>query len=78
MDFLDTPEGAGICRDATDTAIVILDYRPGGTQKTVIHDDRCGAAPAGMAALEQAIDRLTGAGHLIARPIPPPLPSKAT
>jgi hypothetical protein len=66
MDFLDTPEGSGICPDATATAIVILDYHPGSTQKTVIHDERCGGAPPALAALEEAIDRLTGTERWIA------------
>ena len=68
IDFLDTPERSGICPGATDTAIVIIDYRPGATQKTVIHDDRCGAAPPALAALEKAIDGVTGTARLIARP----------
>jgi hypothetical protein len=60
VDFLDTPERAGICPDAQRTAMVILDYRPGRCEKTVLHDDRCPSAPANLGRLEAAIDRLSG------------------
>lgn len=64
MGFLDTPTGAGVCRAATQTAIVILDYRPGCTEKTVLHDDRCPSALPALMTLENAIDRLSGAEQL--------------
>jgi hypothetical protein len=72
MGFLDTPEKAGTCPDMTRTAVVILDYRPGSTQKTVIHDDRCGSAPISLRALEDSIDRLSEAGRWITRGAVPP------
>jgi hypothetical protein len=58
--FLDTPEQAGVCPDAQRTAMVILDYRPGRCEKTVIHDDRCPSAPSNLSRLEATIDRLSG------------------
>ena len=60
VDFLDTPERAGICPDAQRTAMVMLDYRPGRCEKTVIHDDRCPSAPSNLSRLEATIDRLSG------------------
>jgi hypothetical protein len=60
VDFLDTPERAGVCPDAQRTAMVILDYRPGRCEKTVIHDDRCPSAPSNLSRLEAVIDRLSG------------------
>jgi hypothetical protein len=70
MGFLDTPERSGICPDSTRTAIVILDYRPGASQKTVIHDARCALAPPALSALEEAIDRMTEAGRWVVLPAP--------
>jgi hypothetical protein len=61
VNFLDTPERTGVCPDAERTAMVLLDYRPGRCEKTVIHDDRCPSAPANLSRLEAAIDRLSGA-----------------
>jgi len=61
MDFLDSPEQCCVCPDATDGAhLVILDYRPGATDKTVLHDDACGLAPPTMTAIESSIDQATG------------------
>ena len=60
VDFLDIPEQAGLCPDAQRTAIVLLNYRPGRCEKTVIHDDRCPSAPSNLSRLEAAIDRLSG------------------
>ena len=61
MDFLDTPEKAGTCGDGPKAAIVVLNYRPGGCEKTVIHDSHCRSAPSSLGELEAAIDRLSGA-----------------
>ena len=61
VDFLDTPERTGVCPDAQRTAMVILDYRPGRCEKTVIHDDGCPSAPSSLSRLEATIDRLSGA-----------------
>lgn len=60
VDFLDTPEHTAVCPDAQRTAMVILNYRPGRCEKTVIHDDRCLSAPANLTRLEATIDRLSG------------------
>ena len=60
MDFLDSSEQCCVCPDATDGAhLVILDYRPGTTAKTVLHDDTCGLAPPTMSAIERSIDQAT-------------------
>ncbi len=63
MDFLDSPDRCCTCPDTEHPELVVLDYRPGNAQKTVIHDQRCQSAPAAMSALERAIDRVTGAGQ---------------
>lgn len=63
MDFLDSPERCCTCPDTQHPELVVIDYRPGNAQKTVVHDQRCQSAPAAMSALERAIDRLTGAGQ---------------
>jgi hypothetical protein len=81
MDFLDSAERCCICSDENLTRPVVVDYRPGTVQKTVVHDEECRSAPPSMAALERAIDRLTGVaqwtdpiatppgqGKLLARP----------
>jgi Domain of unknown function (DUF6438) len=56
MDFLDSAERCCICPDAKHPRIVVLDYRPGGEDKTVLHDDACDSAPPAMRQLEAAID----------------------
>ena len=64
MDFLDSPEQCCVCPDATEGAhLVILDYRPGATHKTVLHDAACGLAPPTMSAIERSIDEATGVGR---------------
>jgi hypothetical protein len=61
MDFLDSAEQCCVCPDATEKAhLVILDYRPGSTAKTVLHDDACGLAPPTMSAIERSIDDAAG------------------
>jgi hypothetical protein len=57
MHFLDSAEQCCVCPEATGSALVILDYRPGAIPKTVFHDQGCRSAPAAMSALEEAIDR---------------------
>jgi len=61
MDFLDSAEQCCVCPDAAERAhLVILDYRPGATAKTVLHDDACGLAPPTMSAIERSIDDAAG------------------
>lgn len=61
MEFLDSPAQCCVCPDAADGAhIVILDYRPGSANKTVLHDDACRSAPPALAAMERSIDQATG------------------
>jgi len=61
MDFLDSSEQCCVCPDAADGAhLVILDYRPGSTYKTVLHDDACRSAPPALSAIERSIDQVTG------------------
>ena len=61
MHFLDSAERCCVCPDGAASRLVILDYRPGSAQKTVLHDEACPSAPPAIGALEQAIDRTTGA-----------------
>lgn len=60
MGFLDTPEGCCVCPDAAAAHLTVLDYRPGSTAKTVVHDEACDSAPAAFRALEQSIEQATG------------------
>jgi hypothetical protein len=64
MDFLDSAERCCVCPDAADRAhLVILDYRPGSTYKTVLHDAACSSAPPALSAIERRIDEVTGVGQ---------------
>ena len=64
MDFLDSSEQCCVCPNAADGAhLVILDYRPGSTYKTVLHDDACSSAPPALSAIERSIDQATGVGQ---------------
>jgi hypothetical protein len=60
MGFLDSPEGCCVCPDAAAAHLTVLDYRPGSIEKTVVHDEACGSAPAAFRALEQSIEQATG------------------
>lgn len=61
MDFLDSAEQCCVCPDSTEKAhLVILDYRPGTTAKTILHDEACGLAPPTMSAIERSIDTAAG------------------
>jgi hypothetical protein len=64
MNFLDSADGCCVCPNVADTRLVTLDYRPGAVTKTVLHDQRCSKAPPALSALEEEIDRTTGAGRL--------------
>jgi hypothetical protein len=68
MDFLDSAEDCCVCPDGADQRLVTVDYRPGSVTKTVQHDQRCPKAPPALSALEQQIDRSTGAGRLASFP----------
>jgi hypothetical protein len=58
--FLDSPEQCCVCEDSDDSGrMVVLDYRPGGVEKSIVNDDTCRAAPASMRELERAIDDAT-------------------
>ena len=60
MDFMDSSDLCCVCPDAAGGHHVILDYRPGATDKTVLHDDACSSAPPGLTAIERSIDQATG------------------
>ena len=65
MDFLDSADDCCVCPDTGEQQrLVTVDYRPGAVTKTVTHDQRCPRAPPALSALEQQIDRATGAGRL--------------
>jgi hypothetical protein len=68
MDFLDSADGCCVCPNVADKSLVTLDYRPGAVTKTVLHDRRCSKAPPAFSALEEEIDRSTGAGRLASLP----------
>lgn len=69
MDFLDSADGCCVCPNIADQGLVTLDYRPGTVTKTVLHDQRCSKAPPTFSALEEEIDRSTGAGRLASLPV---------
>jgi hypothetical protein len=62
--FLDSPEQCCVC-EGTDEAgrMVVIDYRPGGIEKSIVNDDGCRSAPASMRDLERAIDDATTSGR---------------
>ena len=69
MDFLDSAADCCVCPDAAEQRLVTVDYRPGTVTKTVLHDQACPRAPPALSALEQLIDRSTGAGRLASAPV---------
>jgi hypothetical protein len=69
MDFIDSTDECCVCSDDRPPSLVTLDYRPGTTTKTVIHDQRCPTAPSAFARLESQIDRTTAAERLAAVPV---------
>jgi hypothetical protein len=69
MDFLDSADDCCVCPDSGEQRLVTVDYRPGAVTKTVLHDQRCSRAPPALSALEQQIDRSTGAGRLASLPV---------
>lgn len=64
MDFLDSADDCCVCPDTAVERLVTVDYRPGAVTKTVRHDQLCPRAPPALSALEQQIDRSTGAGRM--------------
>jgi hypothetical protein len=57
--FLDMPESCCVCPDAKRSRLVMIDYRPGFSQQSVLHDEGCKSAPPAMSAFANAIERLT-------------------
>jgi hypothetical protein len=57
--FLDNPDNCCSCEDAARSNIVMIDYRPGHAQKSVVHDQACRSAPLAMNTLTSTIERLT-------------------
>lgn len=84
--FLDNPDNCCSCPGADRSNIVMIDYRPGQVQKTVVHDQACETAPLAMNTLTSTIERLTAVDRWttatlapVAPPhVPPPGPSAAT
>ena len=84
--FLDSPDNCCSCPGAKQANIVVIDYRPGHAQKTVVHDQACESAPLAMNTLTSTIERLTAVERWttatltpVAPPhVPPPGPSEAT
>jgi hypothetical protein len=69
MGFLDSARDCCVCPESAERRPVTIDYRPGSVTKTVLHDQGCPRAPPALSALEQLIDRSTGAGRLAFRPV---------
>jgi hypothetical protein len=57
--FLDNPDNCCSCPDAAQSNIVVIDYRPGHTEKSIVHDQACATAPLAMNTLTSTIERLT-------------------
>jgi hypothetical protein len=60
LKFLDSADDCCVCPQTDQNEIVVLDYRPGGIAKTVVHDAQCLSAPPGLRELEEAIDLAAG------------------
>ena len=74
--FLDNPDNCCSCPGAAQSNIVMIDYRPGQAQKTIVHDQACENAPLAMNTLTSKIERLTEVGRWTTPPALPP-PSSA-
>jgi hypothetical protein len=62
--FLDSPEQCCVCEGSDEGGhMVLIDYRPGRIEKTIVNDDACRSAPASMRELERAIDDATISGR---------------
>jgi hypothetical protein len=57
--FLDNPDNCCSCPDSRQSNLVMIDYRPGAAQKSIVHDQACGSAPLAMNTLTTTIERLT-------------------
>jgi hypothetical protein len=84
--FLDNPDNCCSCPGADKSNIVMIDYRPGHVEKTIVHDQACETAPLAMNTLTSTIERLTAVERWTTatlRPVapphlPPPGPSATT
>ncbi|HEX4404966.1 MAG TPA: DUF6438 domain-containing protein [Polyangia bacterium] len=69
MDFIDTPEHCCDCPDGPRdrrAATLVVDYRPGGVEKEILVNDRCGSVPDVMRGLTGQITTETTVAALIA------------
>ena len=57
--FLDQPDECCVCSTTDGSHLVVVEYHPGTAQKIVVHDERCGSAPAAIGAFEMTIARET-------------------
>jgi Domain of unknown function (DUF6438) len=57
--FLDNPDNCCSCPDSLQSSLVMIDYRPGSAQKSIVHDQACRSAPLAMNTLTSTIERLT-------------------
>jgi hypothetical protein len=64
--FLDQPEECCICETTDGFHLVVVEYRPGVTQKVLVDDERCVSVPAAVRALEMAIVRETAIARWVA------------
>jgi len=72
--FLDIPDNCCSCPGADQSNIVVIDYRPGQVQKTIVHDQACESAPLAMNALTSTIERLTAVERWTTAPLAPRAP----
>jgi len=72
--FLDNPDNCCSCPGADQANIVVIDYRPGQVQKTIVHDQACESAPVAMNMLTSTIERLTAVERWTTAPLPPRAP----
>jgi hypothetical protein len=84
--FLDSPDNCCSCPGADKSNIVMIDYRPGQVEKTIVHDQACETAPLAMNRLTSTIERLTAVERwttatlapVAPAHLPPPGPSATT
>lgn len=75
--FLDNPDNCCSCPGADQSNLVVIDYRPGHVQKTVIHDQACESAPLAMNTLTSTIERLTAVERWTTATLAPVAPPHA-
>ena len=69
IDFIDVPEHCCDCPGGPDpdgAATLVIDYRPGGVEKEIVHSDGCPQTPEAIKALEADIRKVAGADPWIA------------